>query len=74
MDLLTQLQNLQGAPSVQMQEVPPEFTIEHEGDPSNKNDGGPEDDIREKGTGRTTKGDGKRRAHPAEFYDEETNE
>lgn len=54
-----------------MQEVPPEFTIEHEGAGSGSNDGGKEDDIREKGPGRTKNGDGERRSHPAEFYDEE---
>jgi len=70
-DLLSQLQNLQGAPGVQMQEVPPEFTIEHEGGATGDKDGGSDDDIREKGPGKTTKGDGERRSHPAEFYDEE---
>lgn len=72
-DLLSQLQSLQGAPSVQMQEVPPEFTVGHDGDNADAKDGGEADDIREKGPGRTTKGDGERKAHPAEFYDEEEN-
>ena len=42
-DLLQQLQNLQGAPSVQMQEVPPPFLMKREigGD-----DGGSQDDER----------------------------
>jgi len=70
-DLLSQLQNLQGAPGVQMQEVPPEFTIEHDEKMVGAKDGGSVDDVREKGPGKTSKGDGERRSHPAEFYDEE---
>ena len=43
-DILQQLQNLEGAPSVQFQEVPPAFmtTMEKGGD-----DGGKGDDFRE---------------------------
>ena len=43
-DLLQQLQNLQGAPSVQMQEVPPPFMTTREG---GGDDGGKQDDIRD---------------------------
>jgi len=43
LDLLQQLQNLQGAPSVQMQEVPPEFVLAR-GVKGGK-DGGVEDDV-----------------------------
>jgi histone deacetylase 1/2 len=70
--LLQQLQELQGAPSVQMQEVPPEFDLKKEENyAEGMNDGGDEDDARDGGNGRTSKGqgDGTRRAHPAEFYD-----
>jgi histone deacetylase 1/2 len=71
-ELLQQLQELQGAPSVQMQEVPPEFELgKEENYAEGTNDGGEEDDIRDGGNGTTSKGhgDGTRRAHPAEFYD-----
>lgn len=69
-DLLQQLQGLQGAPSVQMQEVPPEFVVNH-GDPDGSNDGGGQDDIRVKGPGKTSDGTGEKRSHPAEFYEDE---
>jgi len=67
-ELLSQLQSLQGAPSVQMQEVPPPFILKHHAQPDGQNDGGPTDDVREKGPGRTSKGDGERRIHESEFY------
>jgi len=70
--LLQQLQELQGAPSVQMQEVPPAFDLKKEENyAEGMHDGGDEDDERDGGNGRTSKGqgDGTRRAHPAEFYD-----
>jgi len=69
-ELLKQLQTLQGAPSVQMQEVPPKFVIRH-GSTVDENDGGFQDDIREKGTGRKPKSGAERRAHDSEFYDVE---
>jgi histone deacetylase 1/2 len=62
-ELLQQLQNLQGAPSVQMQQVPPLFQVNE----NEENDGGPEDD--ERLTSKTRHGDGDKRAHEAEFYD-----
>ncbi|KAL7465064.1 hypothetical protein ACHAXS_005397 [Conticribra weissflogii] len=82
-DLLTQLNGLKGAPSVQMMEVPPDFelirqSIGVEDDRSDAkedregegmNDGGSGDDVRERGSGRTRDGKGERRAHEAEFYD-----
>ena len=70
-ELLQQLQDLQGAPSVQMQEVPPEFNLKKDANAEGTNDGGAEDDIRDNSTGRTSKGkgDGTRASHPAEFYD-----
>jgi histone deacetylase 1/2 len=67
-DLLTQLQSLRGAPSVQMQEVPPAFVIEHEMRKEGENDGGSDDDVRLDGNGPTKNGDGERRRHDAEFY------
>jgi len=71
-ELLMQLQGLQGAPSVQMQEVPPEFDLKKERREEGWNDGGhEEDDVRNKGNGKTSKGkgDGVRKTHQAEFYD-----
>jgi len=67
-DLLSQLQSLQGAPSVQMQEVPPQFVIRHD-IPGDDDDGGSADDVREKGPGIISKGNGERRVHESEFYD-----
>jgi len=67
-DLLSQLQSLQGAPSVQMQEVPPQFVVRHD-IPGDDDDGGSSDDIREKGPGIISKGNGERRVHESEFYD-----
>lgn len=64
--LLTQLQGLQGAPSVQMHEVPPAYTI-HESK-EGENDGGVDDDVRDKSNGPTGDG-GERKRHEAEFYD-----
>eukprot|EP00555_Chaetoceros_dichaeta_P005804 CAMPEP_0198262856 /NCGR_PEP_ID=MMETSP1447-20131203/11302_1 /TAXON_ID=420782 /ORGANISM="Chaetoceros dichaeta, Strain CCMP1751" /LENGTH=455 /DNA_ID=CAMNT_0043951259 /DNA_START=68 /DNA_END=1435 /DNA_ORIENTATION=- len=71
-ELLQQLQGLQGAPSVQMQEVPPEFDLKKERNAEGWNDGGHlEDDVRHKGNGKTSKGkgDGVRKTHQADFYD-----
>jgi len=69
-ELLKQLQNLQGAPGVQMQEVPPEFDLQKDRTAEGINDGGREDDEREKGSGRpiNRNGVGDRRQHEAEFY------
>jgi len=55
-ELLQQLQELQGAPSVQMQEVPPEFDLKKE-EGEGMNGGGADDDVRY-GTGRTSKAKG----------------
>ena len=44
-ELLQQLQSLQGAPSVQMQEIPPDFIMKRE-NADGKADGGAEDDSR----------------------------
>jgi histone deacetylase 1/2 len=59
-ELLEQLQNLQGAPSVAMQEVPPAFERPE----------APEDDpdVRD-AVGKTKNGDGTRRQHGSELYD-----
>lgn len=46
-EILQQLQSLQGAPSVQFQEVPPPFMTAKQG---GENDGGDEDDRRPKNT------------------------
>lgn len=70
-EILQQLQQLQGAPSVQMQEVPPEFDLKKDLHAEGSNDGGAEDDIRDTSNGRTSKGkeDGTRKMHGSEFYD-----
>lgn len=70
-EILQQLQQLQGAPSVQMQEVPPEFDLKKDMHAEGVNDGGSQDDVRDTSTGRTSKGngDGTRKMHSAEFYD-----
>jgi histone deacetylase 1/2 len=60
-ELLQQLQSLQGAPSVQMQEVPPEFDLKKDALEEGSNDGGNSDDIRDRGRGK--------KLHPAELYD-----
>jgi histone deacetylase 1/2 len=71
-DLMMQLQNLQGAPSVQMQEVPPSFVISNESvGREGDNDGGQDDNRRDRGNGSTSKGQGERRRHEAEFYSNE---
>jgi len=69
-EILQQLQQLQGAPSVQMQEVPPEFDLKKDMNAEGTNDGGEQDDVRDTSTGRTSKGkgDGTRKVHAAEFY------
>jgi len=66
-DLLSQLQSLQGAPSVQMHNVPPPFLVGH-GRKEGSNDGGAQDDVRPEGNGATKGGDGEKRRHDAEFY------
>eukprot|EP00559_Dactyliosolen_fragilissimus_P002426 CAMPEP_0184862994 /NCGR_PEP_ID=MMETSP0580-20130426/8191_1 /TAXON_ID=1118495 /ORGANISM="Dactyliosolen fragilissimus" /LENGTH=447 /DNA_ID=CAMNT_0027361023 /DNA_START=59 /DNA_END=1402 /DNA_ORIENTATION=+ len=75
-ELLEQLNELKGAPGVQMQEIPPAFNRitgtnddDNDGGVEGKNDGGSDDDIRDKSNGKTRKGDGEKHAHPAEFYD-----
>jgi len=66
-ELLQQLQGLQGAPSVQMQEVPPPFDLQKEKAAEGQNDGGAGDDVRsDRGQ---TKDGGDRKVHEAEFYD-----
>mmetsp|Transcript_37721 Transcript_37721/g.76754 ORF Transcript_37721/g.76754 Transcript_37721/m.76754 type:complete len:203 (+) Transcript_37721:3-611(+) len=66
-ELLQQLQGLQGAPSVQMQEVPPEFDLQKEKNAEGQNDGGEGDDVRsDRGQ---TKDGGDSKVHEAEFYD-----
>ena len=59
-ELLQQLQNLQGAPSVQMQEVPPPYERVHSEETDDAMD---EDKI---GTGGVNK---KRKVHGSELYD-----
>lgn len=69
-ELLRRLQALRGAPSVQMQEAPPPFRVAPP--PRDEDDdGGPADDVRDAGRGKTRDGDGERRAHDAEFYEDE---
>ena len=68
-DILQQLQSLQGAPSVGMHTVPPAFEVRKDNE-EGMNDGGAEDDVREKGPGRTKDGNGTRKEHEAEFYDQ----
>jgi hypothetical protein len=65
-ELLQQLQSLQGAPSVQMQEVPPAFKVQKENE-EGQNDGGEEDDVRQ--PARTKDGNGTPREHESELYD-----
>ena len=60
MELLQQLQNLKGAPSVQMQQVPPLFEV-----PKDKEEENPDERPKSK----TRHGDGDRKAHAAELYD-----
>mmetsp|Transcript_22234 Transcript_22234/g.40395 ORF Transcript_22234/g.40395 Transcript_22234/m.40395 type:complete len:426 (-) Transcript_22234:98-1375(-) len=67
-DILEQLQSLQGAPSVGMQQVPPQFKVQNE-HAEGMNDGGAQDDVREKGPGRTKDGQGIRKEHESELYD-----
>mmetsp|Transcript_8747 Transcript_8747/g.12471 ORF Transcript_8747/g.12471 Transcript_8747/m.12471 type:complete len:432 (+) Transcript_8747:274-1569(+) len=62
-DLLEQLQNLQGAPSVQMQQVPPDFELKKKKE--GENDGGQDDDVR----GGNMNKDVVKKQHEAEFYD-----
>lgn len=79
-DLLQQLQDLKGAPSVAMQEVPPPFqrrsldanndsnvdtAVDDIGDEKDADD---DPDVRDP-IGRTHSGDGSRRSHPTELYD-----
>ena len=62
-ELLQQLSDLQGAPSVAMHEVPPLFPrAEKDGDDDNHNNCG-------SGTGGGTKSSADRRAHGSELYD-----
>lgn len=81
-DLLQQLQDLKGAPSVAMQQVPPLFhrrknrnNSNNDGDDdndddNNMDDGGDDDnpDVRDP-VGKSQSGDGTRRIHSAELYD-----
>lgn len=70
-DLLQQLQELQGAPSVQMQQVPPPYQVtKAPEDEEGGTDGGPQDDVRERGPGKTKSGNGTRKTHESELYDE----
>jgi histone deacetylase 1/2 len=62
-ELLQQLQNLQGAPSVQMQQVPPLFQVQKD---SSHND---EQNPDERPKNKTRNGDGDRKSHETEFYD-----
>ena len=79
-DLLQQLQELKGAPSVAMHQVPPLFTRrptnDHDHNAKNQQDTTNEEaededdpDVREIGSGKTKTGDGTKRVHETEFYD-----
>jgi hypothetical protein len=59
-ELLQQLQNLQGAPSVQMQDVPPPYERVH----AEETDEGKDD-----ATSGTGGGNKKRKVHGSELYD-----
>lgn len=59
-ELLQQLQNLQGAPSVQMQQVPPLFEVQRDET---------EDNPDERPKHKTNHGDGDRKVHESELYD-----
>lgn len=61
-ELLQQMQELQGAPSVAMHEIPPAF----ERAPASNNEDDPDERIE---GGKTRTGDGTRRAHSSELYD-----
>jgi len=63
-ELLQQLQDLQGAPSVAMHEVPPLFERTH------RPRSAEEDDADERDMGKTKDGDGSRRVHGSELYDQ----
>jgi histone deacetylase 1/2 len=63
-ELLQQLQDLQGAPSVAMQQVPPPFErAEREGQEDD------DDPDQRDAAGKSRSGDGTRKAHPSELYD-----
>ena len=59
-ELLQQLQNLQGAPSVQMQQVPPLYEVRRE----------VEDNPDERPSAKTRNGDGENKVHESELYDQ----
>jgi histone deacetylase 1/2 len=59
-ELLQQLQNLQGAPSVQMQQVPPLYEVRRE----------VEDNPDERPSAKTRNGDGDNKVHESELYDQ----
>ena len=63
-ELLQQLQDLQGAPSVAMHEVPPLF--DRQGDAKNDGD---DDDPDKRESAATKSGDGTKKQHEAELYD-----
>jgi histone deacetylase 1/2 len=72
-EILQQLQDLQGAPSVAMQEVPPLFDRKqqsraaHDDDPDEEEDA--DDPERRARPAKTKHGDGVRKEHEAELYD-----
>jgi len=67
-EILQQLQSLQGVPSVQMQQVPPEFNLLKDSTSSEGiNDGGEDDDIRF--SDNNNKAGVDRKLHESEFYD-----
>lgn len=75
-ELLQQLKDLQGAPSVAMHEVPPVFERVPASSQSNNNRGsdkmdvdGDEDDDDKRPSNKTHTGDGTRREHQSELYD-----
>ena len=61
-DLLQQLQDLQGAPSIAMQQVPPLF------ERAERDEDQDDPDVRDP-VGRTKSGEGSRKQHPSELYD-----
>lgn len=62
-ELLQQLQDLQGAPSVGMQQVPPLFERKHLEEDEE------EEDMDSKGSRKTKSGNGTKKQHEAELYD-----
>mmetsp|Transcript_5354 Transcript_5354/g.15737 ORF Transcript_5354/g.15737 Transcript_5354/m.15737 type:complete len:454 (-) Transcript_5354:95-1456(-) len=64
--ILENLRMIKGAPSVQFQEVPPDFVTQDKGEDDSK---AADAEKRQLDVSKTADGGGERSAHPAEFYD-----